>query len=565
MRHLGPGLALASALFAIAGGDARAQQQQNYEQWLGEQFQRVARSCLPDNNFGNQSAEKYIPTDVRTWDSVARNMDSNASIYSLDSLSAYFGTVWVRGTDRSISSVGLQPLGVTYAETEATALYPRRANGTRQHNCSTMFTASGSLNLNAGAFRAAVSSSMTGTQSETIFLYSGTIVSPVAAALGLATTEVDRRPNVDRFSVYLAVWDWYRLHADRAVLGNEGRLEITRSIEGAATYRVRGLTQDVLMTGNARAGGGVPFMSASAGANLGGSWSARDNMAGFGVAVLRRNAGTLPGPRNISENAPLLATVTPAQTNPTSIDSASPINWAADLSGVPTAFCDRRFWKPKPPADGTTGFTIDNFDAAPVADQARVCRFSVRATPRPTPNSGASNVASLAFAVMSEVPDAAAGAAPPLVIPVASTEIADLRASISLANPTGDIEFARPSAGRGGLAVPLTYAMREQSGSTATDIVPGSAALQLVCNQNPPQDLIVAAEDVLFARTSGQGRLVVTARIPTGSMPDPADGAVNCQLSGTMMMAVRQGAPRQLRLPTHAFTVVAPPAPPAAI
>lgn len=563
MHYRGSGLALAAVLAICGGGVANAQQQQNYEQWLGEQFQRVARSCLPTTNLNHPPA-RFIPADVRGWDSVSGELGANATIYSLDSLSAYFGTVWVRAADRSISSARLQPLGVTYSESEATALYPRRANGTRQHNCSTMFTASGGVSLNAGAFRAAVNSSISGTQSETIFLYSGSVVSPVAAALGLATTEVERRPNVDRFSVYLAVWDWYRLHAARAVDGNEGRLEITRSIDGAATYRVRGLTQDLMMTGNARAGGGVPFVTANASTNLGGAWTVRDNMAGFGVAVLRRHPGTLPGPRNISENAPLLATVTPAQTNPTSIDSAAPINWAADLSGVPSGFCDRRFWKLKSPADGATGFTLDNFDAAPVAEQARVCRFSVRATPRPAPSAGASNVAGLSFAVMSEIPGAADRAAPPLVIPVAATEIADLRASISLANPTADIEVVRPLAGRENLLVPLTYVMREQSGSTATDISPGSAALQLTCNQNPPQDLVVAAEDVLFARASGQGRLVVTARIPAGSIPDPTDGPVSCQLSGSVTMTVRQGAPRPLRLPTHAFTVVSPPAPPSA-
>lgn len=558
--------ALAVALpIAMAVGwptAAAAQESRPLNRWLGEQFLTVARTCLPASST-NLAPERYIPADVRSWDTFANRLEQNVPIYSLDSLGSYFSNIYLRGDNGSLSRNGMQPLGVTYAENEATALYSRTASGIRQHNCSTMLSASGDINipLSANVFRAAINTSVTESRSQSIYLYSGRIVSPVAAALGLASTEVDRRPNVDRFSVYLAAWNWYRLHPSMVEPGNQARLEITRVIDGAAAYRMTGLTQAVLMSGNARIGAAIPFVSASAEASGSGNASIRQNTAGFGVAVLNRHPGaTFPGAVRLSADAPLLANVTPVATNPTSIDGAQPIQWSADLSGVPTAYCDRIFWQLAAAPNRANTFDYSNFTVQPAPEGARVCRFTVRATP--TANA-TSNVARLAFSVSTSIPGVGADVAPPLTIPLASTDIADYRASISLANPQGDLAYTLNAEPNGPpLSVPLTYIVREKDGRRATEVISGSAILEVACGQAQPQSVPLGPQDITFGRSNGEGRITLTARIPRGSIFGPDEAVASCGLGGLLVVGVEGAAPRTLTLPTHAFTVSAPaPAP----
>lgn len=546
---------LTAALASSVATEAGAQTPRPLKQWLGEQFQSVARSCLP-LSATNQAPERYIPADVRTWDTFANQMDASVPIYSLDSLGSYFSAIYLRGDGGALSRAG-QPLGVTYAENEATALYSRRASSTLQHNCSTMLTASGNIDipLSASVFRAAMSTSATESRSQSIFLYSGRIVSPVAAALGLTSTEVDRRPNVDRFSVYLAGWHWYRLHPGMADDGNTDRLEITHMVDAAAAYRVSGLTQATLMSGNARVAAAVPFLSAAAEASGNAGWNAQTNNRGFGVAILHRPPGgaTFPGPRRLSAEAPLLASVTPAAGNAAVIDGPQPIQWSADLSGVPTAYCDRLFWQLTATPDQPSDFSFSNFDVRPAPEGVRVCRFTVRATP--ASNAG-SNVARLAFGVSSQIPTVAEDVAPPLVIPMASTDIADYRASISLANPSGDLAYALNAApNRGPLTVPLTYLLRESDGRRATEVISGSPEIEITCGQAEPQSVLLGPQDVVFGRSNGEGRITLTARIASGSIFGPDETETTCRLGGKLVVAVQNSAPRTLNLPTHRFTV----------
>lgn len=548
---------LTAVLASSVATDASAQTPRPLKQWLGEQFQAVARSCLRTST-PNQPADRFIPPDVRAWSTLANRLDSNVPIYALDSLGTYFSTVYLRdATGPGLSREGLQPLGITYAETEATALYARRANGVRQDNCSTLLTASGNLSLplTASVFRAAMETSVKESTSESLFLYSGTIVSPVAAALGLASTEVDRRTSVDRFSVYLAAWNWYRIQPHMADEGNAGRLEITRVIEGAAVYNVAGLTQRNLLSGNARIGGVIPFLSASA--EVGGEGS--DIVGGtdtrFGVAILSRApyGATFHGPARLAREAPLLAMVAPLATNPTSIAGPQPIQWSADLSGVPTAYCDRVFWQLATTANQSSDFTLSNFDVREAPEGARVCRFTVRATPSPT---ASSNVARLAFSVRSSIDDSNP-AVPPLTIPIASTDIADYRASISLANPSGDLEYSlNAGPNRGPLTVALTYLVKEKDGQRATEVISGSPSVEITCGQNGAQGVPLGSEGVVFSRSAaGEGRIALTARIAAGSIFAPDETVATCGLRGQLVVAVQGGASRTLNLPTHAFTV----------
>lgn len=555
---------LTAALASSVATEASAQTPRPLRQWLGEQFQSVARSCLP-LSATNQAPERYIPADVRVWDTFSGRLDTSVPIYSLDSLGSYFSTIYLRGDGDALSRAG-QPLGVTYAENEATALYSRRASSTLQHNCSTMLTASGNIDipLSASVFRAAMSTSATESRSQSIFLYSGRIVSPVAAALDLTSTEVDRRPNVDRFSVYLAGWHWYRIHPNMAVAGNTDRLEITHMIDAAAAYRVSGLTQATLMSGNARVGASVPFLSAAAEASGNAGWNAQSNNKGFGVAILNRPAGgaTFPGPLRLSAEAPLLASVTPVATNAAFIDGPQPIQWSADMSGVPTAYCDRLFWQLTATPNHASDFILSNFDVRPAPEGVRVCRFTVRAAPAPN---AVSNVARLAFSVSSSIPGVTADVAPPMTISVASTDIADYRASISLANPSGDLAYTLNAApNRGPLTVPLTYLVRESDGRRATEVISGSPEIEITCGQADPQSVLLGPQDIVFGRSNGEGRITLTARISSGSIFGPDEAVTTCGLRGKLVVAVEGAAPRTLNLPTHAFTVTeVAPTPPA--
>jgi len=153
--------------------------------------------------------------------------------------------------------------------------------------------------------------------------------------------------------------------------------------------------------------------------------------------------------------------------------------------------------------------------------------------------------------------------APPLTIPLASTDIADYRASISLANPQGDLAYTLNAEPNGSpLSVPLTYIVREKDGRRATEVISGSAILEVACGQAQPQSVPLGPQDITFGRSNGEGRITLTARIPRGSIFGPDEAVATCGLGGLLVVGVEGAAPSTLTLPTHAFTVRAPaPAP----
>lgn len=557
MKHV---LIVSAVLASLtSAGPAAAQSSQRLDGWLGTQFREVARNCLGSEHAQtNHPPERYIPRDVRQWPTISPSLSAQVPIHQLESVGAYFARVTHR-PERGGVVTNLPSLGLPFAESEATTLYPRRTNGVRQHNCATLLAASGdiSIGMNNNLFRTALQSSVNVDQSEALFLYSGRIFSPFSAAFGQVTESLDARPGIDRLAVYLSVWHWYRQNPRMTVEGEDQRLHISRWIDAVATTKVSGLNQATMMSGTAAVSGAIPLLSASGALDT----SVRERIVSsrqtFGVAILDSGAVALPGPRLIAEHAAAMARPTPASTNVTEIENDAAVQWAADLHGVPTGLCDTVFWTLQPSSGTASGFTYSNLAVAPVPGAANVCRYSVRATPKPTTDASGSNVATLAFAVMSRLPDSPLPNAPDLVVAMPETDLVDQRVSISLLSPTGGLSLVRPQDRNATLPMNLSYVVQENGSRRVSDVVQAGTVVDLSCGRDGTQPLSLSPSELSFARAGGQGRITLRADIPVGLLQGAEPDVTSCRLTGRVRVGVSGSQPRTLSLPGHNFTIKA--------
>lgn len=545
---------LATVAAIVMSGPVRAQTSQPIRPWLENHFQAVGQSCNPD--FRKRNSGTVIPRDVREL--LGARLGESAFVYDRDSLNRYFARVY-RRQNGGIVGVG-NPLGMPYSHASGVIVDGDVDTLTRQNNCTTLLSANAdtSFNLNLAGVRAALSAAATSRTSQTALLYSGEMISPVAAAVGAYGTLTDAPPGIDRFSAWLSIWWWYLTQPTLVEPGEAGELEIASHIDGLAVYRYVGLSQMAMLEGSTNVAGSVPFLSVRAAGTGQGQWGVDTRAADFSVAVVQRFPTNLPKPSMVISDAPALARFTAAPTNKQAIEDGSPLDLTYVLGGVPSNYCVQSRWNLKPEEAPSGHAAISNLRLQPGDNNS--CVFTVTAIPPATAQ--AEGRVRVGFTV--QVPITGAANTPTLVLPTPQWTLADNRAAISLL-PTsaGAGSYQLPETLSLGVASPvlqLSWPVRERLENRKTSgVESGQSALTWTCGESAPRSATIPVGGLGWSRTGPDAAVALNLPIPIDLAPASTVDPVECRLDGALRMTV-QGAPAvTVELPTYTFFVTRPP------
>lgn len=514
--------------------------QQNLRPWMEAQFLRVGQSCF--NRFRARDNRTVIPADVLLWGSIQSRLDTPYTVHNGASLNSLFARVYRVNNGRR-EPVG-QEIGITWASSVPPVVYEQTASAQRRHNCTTMLSANArtELRLDVAEIRAALEASMTNNSSLTAFVYSGRMISPIAASTNLVTT-VTRTPNgIAPFGVLASIWNWYNVNRDMIDAGTAGNLRIINELQGVAFYQVTGLNQTGYLNASASAAGSFLVFSASAGAQGQVQQSITGTVNDFAVALsaIPEQAYTrLPGPAEIAANATERVDFRPAATD-VRVEGPGNFRYAVDLYDLPQAYCNQSVWSLSPPegtvaARGQLRLTeVRTADAAGV----EVCRFTVNVTPPATP----STVVEIPLAVKWSIvaPTQNATAIDLVLAPRETISVPDYRASITIGNAAGPNAIVIPAAGDAAIAVPLTYWLLETQGRRAAGLVPTSARLRLTCGTGEPRVVPLRGDAASWVRGGdGSAKILVSAELSRQSLQSVQAGTpAQCTLAGDIDLTV---------------------------
>jgi hypothetical protein len=543
--------ALCAVGFQLWGTPVDAQSAQRpVRPWLEEQFTLVGQSCNP--TFAARGGT-VVPADVRRLIG-PEFLAANAQVYPRASLNSFFGRVYLRA---GTSLTDLPPLAMPFSQADALIVDGDLDNLVRRNNCATLLSADADtkFNLNLAAVRTALSAAATSTTSETAFVYSGRLVSPIAVAVDRYPSLTATPQGVDRFSAWLAVWWWYIGNPDRIAAGALNQLEITSYVDGIAVYRYEGLQQSVLLNGSVSAAAAVPFISIRGSGQ--GRLSSETNSQGsdFGIAVIDQRTNYLPSAQTVANEAPAFARFTSAESNPRTIENGSPIRLSYALAGVPQPFCQPNRWYLASQQPGGDGHLTPS-DVEVEWTSGR-CTFTLEAKPASAPQTSGDAV--VEFSLNVPLSGAPVGS-PNLVITSPKWRLADNRAAITVspANNAG-VLLVLPNLEESGVPLPIlqvSYPIQErQADRLTTGVSVVNSALTVTCGTAGARSLTIPPAGMIWSRTASSASLTLAIPLPIDLVP--ADDSISeCRLDGQAALSVQNVTqPGPASLPTYAFRV----------
>ena len=244
-------LLMGSVSLALSASPSRAQTanpQVKIKSWVNERFRAIALSC----GVKDENGKNYVPESVgRAFEDI---WDLDAEIKTIDSSESLFFTVF-----QGVTPVGSQ-IGTSWDKPKAPIIYKFQSNSTVEQNCATLLSASGNADLKlkfvVGNVTAALKASMENNDALSAFFYRGTMISPIAVALGDGRATPPPQ-DLSPFAIKAHIWNWYRNEASSnpAVLqqGKAGSLKIYKDFFAVSSYFTGGLTQKRLLQGTAAA------------------------------------------------------------------------------------------------------------------------------------------------------------------------------------------------------------------------------------------------------------------------------------------------------------------------
>lgn len=510
-------------------------------------FQRIQTACQIKLKPKKKGAS-LVPDDVRDWPMLQQHWSEVVIVQPQASLNNLFATVYRR--EGAAFTALPNPLGVTWGTSSAPILYLEADQARRQHNCVTLLAtrADAKLGLSIADIQGALSSAYDSSGTLTTFLYSGTMISPLTAALRLNTTVTARPPGVEPFNVLLSIWNWYRTQPDMVVLGDARKLEIYDTIEGVAVQTVSGMTQKSLIEGSARLSAVIPFFSTGASANSSFAGDTSYKMQEFGVVRWKGQPRLLPSAAEVARTAALEATFRPAPGNVSGIDSGQPFSFAFDLANVPSGYCSPLVWSQQPMEARQDSVASSSLTGvSPSLDDASVCRFTVDVTPP----SKASTGVTIPLTIRSQL-EGAGPNAPVLQLAAKPITIADYRSAFALTPPVSDRQLTFPSGEAAPRTLSVTLPIRElYPARAATSVQPGSLTVTTSCGRGVLPNPVVAAQ---LARGDGGASLTLSMTFSPGEIR----GSQICQVGGTVAIRSGQANPVPVAIPTFDIVLTAP-------
>ncbi len=560
--------ALASSLAVAGPADAQSVadvERRPLNSWLESYFGQFSRACLKLSSTTTAKVQgSAIPQNVKDW--LQADFEKPVPIYEGANLRNLFSRIYIMKNNQPMRVPA--SIATPFPQAAATALYEDDSNFRRQHNCTTIFSGKSNLKVNftLAEIRSVLDGAATNNDTQSLYAYSGTFYSPVAAALGLLADTSFGRSDVDPFSVYLALWRWYQ--ENPAMAAQSADLRIYGTLKGVALYRTSGITQDRLLAGSASIGLSIPFLSTSNKAEGSVKMEMKTFENQFGAAVTDYDYSyhlkTLRSPQFIADRAPTLGAFTPLETNPKRVSQSSAFMMEYDLDGVPYAFCRDLGFRLNAPtaADTTEGAagraTLNELKVQSVGDPetSRKCRFRVTVTPPPA--SETVSATEVAFSVRADLPPNAGAKMPALVFSQNST-LVDLRSSIGLNAGSGPAGVVLPP--NEGTRLTVTYRVRETDQRRTNGIIHSTVAPRMTCGTAAPRAISLQPGEAVLVRGAGGADVTLTIPLPADLIPAQAatptpDPPIKCQLDGRLSLSVEaSGAePATLGLPTFVFT-----------
>lgn len=536
------------SVFGSAHAAQPARQGDTLRSYLESHFSEVGTSCLPNAGRnrrwwppfrqGDNREASFIPRDVLRWSILQEHMDEPVKVRTTQSVNSVFAEVlWRDLSDGTVDqrSAG-QPLGITWGGPSDPILYQQVSHARRQHNCITLLggNADVTAELPGASLRMALEATTTRQDSQTIFLYGGVMVSPIAAVLGLNTTAVDAPAGVSPFAVSIAIWHWYDQHPDLLARAGQRELVIRNQVEGLALYKVTGLTQSTLLSGLGSGGISLPFFGVQAQANASSDGSVQGLRRDYSAALWEDGSTyiALPSPEAVIREVQSSAVLLPVIPQGLAVENDRSLSLSVDLVDLPTAYCRGAFWELDPVLEATDPSLGANGNLSVAPDNAtRRCRFTVDVTPpdkqRPDPSAmkvvfrirtrGSVSIG----AAGSAVPRHAVLTSPPISIP-------DLRADIGLSvaapPPSVSISARNPTP-----AITAEYLIRTTASREVTNLT-GSPSALLACPGSNRTLALERNEDIDLLNDST--RLRVQISLPADVIP-PGQTTTECTLGGS--------------------------------
>ncbi len=528
--------------------------------WMNARFLEVGRSCF--EGFKAKPNKTVIPRNVLDWGVMASNGDKVVTSYDGQSVDTLFTTVYLNNGGTTAPLAG--EIGATWPVTLAPILAERYDPARRQHNCVTMLSANAKVDADIGVagIQAALEGSTKNDSSLTLFAYGGRILSPVVSVL--SPSSVTARPKgVSPFAIHLAVWQWYRAHPNQVPNGASGNLGLRGEVEGIATMRLRGLTQESILKGNGDLKTALFFVNAEAGAEGSISTKTTADDARFAVAIWRDSFVPLMSAAGIAANAPAFRQFVPATDNPTEVSSANAFDYAIDLLDVPSAYCDGNFWKQKSVTPTGRQATVALLDVAPVvvAEQQR-CRFKLAVTPASTP----SDQVEIPFTLETRVPAVSGGSDTVMELPLRSpVTLPDRRANMTFRPAQGQSSIVLPavSAPDGRSQFTLTYPLKQEGAQRASGVVNGSPDVTMTCGAAQAQSVLLGSGSVVLSTANDVYDLALKIDVPNAIFGDLRQGSsAQCTIDGKLTLRLAgSSATVALTLPSFTITVKREPTP----
>lgn len=553
-------LALSAFLLGSALGGATTVHAQSViheplSTWSDRHFLDVGKSCFTDFKPRRRNST-VTPADVRDWPVVRPHWNQVVDIYPTSSLDSLFSRVY-RRTANGLDSTGLQPIGITWGRPGAPIVYLAESNSQREHNCITLISASANIdvNLNPANVQLALKSSVESQFTQTAFAYAGTMISPLTAALGQNSTVTEAPDGISLFSVLLAIWEWYRVHPEMIAVGDLQQLEIYNQVQGLALYRLSGLTQGTLLSGEGSATAAIPFFTGGAEASGSGRIRNQTTIEDYSAAIWRVDQmGRLPTASEVSQRAAMLVQFQPDPTNPTFVDSSTAFNISATMVDVPSNYCRTDRWSLiESGANTTASGTFSGLDVRPVSGERSQCRFTARFTP---PDAGPGQTV-FVLAVKSTLPLISGSERPALVLRTRPVVLSDYRASLSLQPGSGPLDVTILP---GGFApVRVTFPIRESAGRRSRNLQEGSPQVTISCGADPTRSILLEPNAVRWSRNGNSATITLDLKVPDDVISTTGGATSRCSLDGSISLLVENGGQSvPLDLPTFMFNTIRP-------
>ena len=472
---------------------------------------------------------------------------------AIRSVDAQFARVSLQGPN-SLTEVGT-PIGLPWDEPGAPIVYSFESNAMLEQNCVTLLAAKGQggfdFSFLAGGLDSNLRAAIDSQSTLTAYFYRGTMISPVAAAIGDDRVRV--LPGaVSRFGVLTSIWSWYRNNPEMIRHGDQGSLSVLRDFEGVAAYRIQGLTQRRLMQAQASANVSFLVFRASGEGSYEQARDFRANQNDFSIAYWNPTRLVLPSAATVAQQVSWFAPerISRVAGDVTPIENNSSFTVAWDVSDMTPAICRADFWRPEvQPNRVANQALLLSVTVAP--GEGGKCRFTARFTP-PTTSSNQVQVALNARAAM---PNAATA---DLVLASEAAEIPDYRAATGIDNPTG-APTGMFAVGGSGAAVrlPVTYEIRELQPGRRVTAATWDGRPSVTCAGAPARAIAQPALPVI--RVGDSATLAATYDLPAELVANaPAGTQVACQVTGRVRLTVNSGQaqPVVADLPSHPFMAV---------